>query len=85
MEFLFKVVYFYLIGFFLAILEIQMEGEHGWAAKLPTWRAKPGSKIDKIFKKIASQKELTGYHTALMIFLLLFMHWPFIWNWNWNI
>jgi len=47
MEFLFKVVYFYLIGFFLAILEIQIEGEHGWAAKLPTWRPPKESKIAK--------------------------------------
>jgi hypothetical protein len=84
-QFLIKVTYFYLIGFLLAVLEIQIEGEHGWAAKLPTWRAQPGSRLDKLFKKITAQKDLTGYHTALMIFLLLFMHWPFVWHWTWNI
>ena len=84
-HFLIKTIYFWLIGFFLAILEIQIEGEHGWAEKLPTWRAKPGSKLDKFFKKIMADREMTGYHTALVIFLLLFAHWPFIWIWEWTI
>jgi len=84
-HFLIKTIYFWLIGFFLAILEIQIEGEYGWAEKLPTWRAKPGSRLDKIFKKLMTNKELTGYHTALTIFILLFAHWPFIWNWQWSI
>jgi len=83
--FLIKVVYFYIIAFFLAILEIQIEGEHGWAEKLPAWRPKEGSFLDRVFKRITGQKELTGYHTALMIFLLLFMHWPFVFNWQWDI
>jgi len=83
--FLIKVIYFWLIGFFLAIIEIQIEGEYGWAEKLPTWRAKPGSKLDKIFKKLMTNKEMTGYHMALNIFLLLFLHWPFIWGSEWSI
>jgi len=84
-HFLIKTVYFWLIGFFLAILEIQIEGKHGWAEKLPTWRPKPGSKLEKLFKKLVAERELTGYHTVLMIFLLLFAHLPFIWNWSWSI
>lgn len=84
MHFLIKAIYFWIIGFFLAILEIQIEGEHGWAEKLPTWRAKPGSTLDKLFKKLASEKDLTGYHAVLMTFILLFFHLPFIWSWQWN-
>jgi hypothetical protein len=84
-HFLVKTVYIYLIGFFLAILEIQIEGEHGWAAKLPTWRAKPGSWLDRVYKKIMTNKDLTGYHTVLMIFLFLFFHLPFVWFWQWSI
>ena len=30
--------YFFFIAFILAHLEIQIEGPHGWAEKLPTWR-----------------------------------------------
>lgn len=84
LHFLIKTIYFWLIGFFLATLEIQIEGEFGWAAKLPTWRAKTGSWLDKIYKKLMD-KELTGYHAVLNLFLLLFLHWPFIWQGNWNI
>ncbi|OIO17933.1 hypothetical protein AUJ29_00680 [Candidatus Kuenenbacteria bacterium CG1_02_38_13] len=84
-HFLIKVIYFYIISFFLAVLEIQIEGPHGWAAKLPAWRLASGSKIDKLFRKISGQKELTGYHTALMIFLLLVFHLVFIWDWQWDI
>ena len=31
-------LYFFAIAFVLAQLEIQIEGPHGWAEKLPTWR-----------------------------------------------
>lgn len=85
LAFLIKTFYFWIIGFFLAILEIQIEGEHGWAEKLPTWRVRPGSKLDRVFKKLMSNKEMTGYHLVLNIFLLLFLHWPFIWNLKWTI
>lgn len=84
-HFLFKTIYFYIIGFFLAILEIQIEGPHGWAEKLPAWRPEPGSWIDRAFKRISGQKELTGYHFVLMVFLFLMFHLVFIWNWQWDI
>ena len=83
--FLAKVFYFFVIAIFLAILEIQIEGPDGWAAKLPTWRAKQGSRLGKIFKKLSGQKELTGYHAALMVFLLMAFHLVFVWNWDWSV
>lgn len=83
--FLIKVTYFYLIAFFLAILEIQIEGPYGWAEKLPAWRPNPESHLVKVYKKLMSEKEFTGYHFFLNIFLLLFLHWPFIWDWHWSI
>lgn len=83
--FLIKVTYFYSLAMLLAMLEIQIEGADGWAAKLPAWRAKLGSRLDRIYKNIFSGKELTGYHLALNIFLLIFVHWPFVFNWSWNI
>jgi hypothetical protein len=83
--FVIKVFYFYILALCLAILEIQIEGTGGWAANLPTWRAKAGSQLDRIYKKLFQQKDLTGYHLSLNIFLLLFLHWPFVWSWQWNI
>jgi hypothetical protein len=56
----------------LALFEIQVEGEEGWAAKLPTWR------IDNAFTRLLmSGKPLTGYHTWLFLFVLAMVHLPF--------
>lgn len=57
-----------------ALLEIQIEGESGWAEKLPTWRKE--IKLIKIFT--GGNMELTGYHTYLWIFILLLCHSAFI-------
>jgi hypothetical protein len=56
----------------LALVEIQVEGAEGWAAKLPTWR------IDNAFTRLLmSGKPLTGYHTYLISFVLVMVHLPF--------
>lgn len=54
-----------------ALLEIQIEGENGWAGKLPTWRF-------IINVKYFWQNEITGYHVFLMIFIILLLHTPFL-------
>ena len=41
----------------LANLELQIEGEHGWAAKLPAWRVN--------FLCMRGKTPLTGYHVGL--------------------
>jgi len=57
----------------LAALEVQIEGPHGWAANLPTWR------IDNRFTRaMLSGRPLTGYHFYLFSFVFLFVHWPFM-------
>jgi len=56
----------------LALFEIQVEGEDGWAAKLPTWR------IDNaLTRTLMSGKPLTGYHTYLFLLVLTMVHLPF--------
>jgi len=55
-----------------ALVEIQTEGPHGWAAHLPTWR------IDNRFTRLVlSGKPLTGYHLYLLLFSLMMAHLPF--------
>ena len=68
---IYQLAYFFLIGLFLALLEIEIEGEHGWAKNLPTKKVKLW-----FYDKLG--KEITGYHMILQIFLLLFMHLPLI-------
>ena len=65
-------LYFFAIAFVLAQLEIQIEGPHGWAAKLPTWR------LDSPRVLKWAGKPITGYHVFLLAFILLFIHLPVI-------
>jgi hypothetical protein len=65
-------VYIFAIAFVLAQLEIQIEGPHGWAEKLPTWR------WDTPGVRRWAGKPITGYHVYLMTFILLFMHLPVV-------
>src|SRR6476469_4487627 len=65
--------YFFFIALILAHLEIQIEGPHGWAEKLPTWRW-DGPGVRRWFGK-----PVTGYHLCLVMFILLTVTWDFLW------
>jgi hypothetical protein len=65
-------LYFFAIAFVLAQLEIQIEGAHGWAEKLPTWRWQTPGVLRW------AGKPITGYHVFLLLFILLFMHLPML-------
>jgi len=70
--------YFFLIAFVLAHLEIQIEGPHGWAEKLPTWRW-DGPGVRRWLGK-----PVTGYHLSLVTVILLFLHVPQFYGRNWE-
>src|SRR5262245_36992514 len=63
-------LYFFAIALVLAQLEIQIEGAHGWAEKLPTWRWQSPAVLRW------AGKPITGYHVFLLLVILLFMHLP---------
>ncbi|QQG43071.1 MAG: hypothetical protein HYW45_02575 [Candidatus Daviesbacteria bacterium] len=71
-------LYLFAMATVLALLEIQIEGAHGWAKNLPTWRPHPGHPLAKIYAKFMSGKELTGYHSAMFIFVVLIFHLPYV-------
>lgn len=50
----------------LAYLEIQIEGKHGWATQLPTWRYNAYGFV------------ITGYHLSLWAFILIILHLPLV-------
>lgn len=83
---LIQTIYLFIMALVLAIVEVQIEGQHGWASNLPTWRPKDGSKVNKMFSKIMSGKPTTGYHLAVFSLVILIMHYPFFvgLNWNWE-
>lgn len=63
-----------LVAVLLSLFEIQTEGKHGWAKKLPTWR--------KSFKFLDAlpgfRGPITGYHIYLFTMILLLVHIPFL-------
>ena len=70
--------YFFFIALILAHLEIQIEGPHGWAEKLPTWRW-DGPVVRRLFGK-----PVTGYHVCLVTCILLFLHVPQFYAGSWE-
>lgn len=67
-------LYFFAIAFALAHLEIQIEGKHGWAGQLPTWRWQSEAVLRW------AGKPVTGYHVFLQLFLLLVIHLPLMYT-----
>lgn len=70
-------IYIFILAVFLAILEIQIEGPHGWAKNLPTWRPKSKGLILRLYQKLMSDREATGYHMVMFTFVLLIFHLPY--------
>lgn len=63
-----------LLAFFLANVEIQIEGAGGWAANLPTWRMKPNFWLELFW----GGREMTGYHAWMFPCIALFFHFPLL-------
>ncbi len=78
-----QVVYLFILALVLAALEVQIEGADGWAAKLPCWRPR-GRWYVKLYSKILSGKEVTGYHVFVFLFAFLMLHLPYVWGVPWN-
>jgi len=76
-------LYFLLFVLIAAILfaklEIEIEGPHGWAEKLPTWRIEHHFLLDWLF----GGRPLTGYHVWTFVFVLFLFHLPFFWSGTW--
>jgi hypothetical protein len=70
--------YLFLIALALAHLEIQIEGPHGWAEKLPTWRW-DGPGVRRWLGK-----PVTGYHLYLMTVIILLLHLPQFYAGSWE-
>lgn len=71
-------IYLFLMAAVLAILEIQIEGQHGWAKNLPTWRPHSSKWYVRLYSKAMSGKELTGYHASMFTFVALIFHLPYL-------
>ena len=61
-----------LLAFAFANVEIQIEGPHGWAAALPTWRIEHSLLQDLFW----GGRPLTGYHAWVFSFMAIVFHLP---------
>ena len=55
-----------------ALIEVQIEGDQGWAASLPTWRVE-----NRWTRFFFSGKPLTGYHFYILLFVCVILHSPY--------
>ena len=72
--------FLFIISFFIAKLEINIEGKGGWARNLPTWKVK-----NRLTAVIWGDLPLTGYHLWLIGSVLLFLHFPFFLGLLWSL
>jgi hypothetical protein len=72
----------FLLAYFFAQVEIQIEGAAGWAANLPTWRIESHWLLDIFW----GGRAMTGYHAWIFPCIALFFHFPllFMVQWSWR-
>lgn len=78
-------IYLFILAAVLAVLEIQIEGQHGWAKNLPTWRPKGHEWYAKAYVKIMSGKEMTGYHVTMFSLVFLIFGLPYVFGLPFNL
>ena len=76
-------IFLFILALVLAELEVQIEGKHGWAKELPTWKPDQAKWYARWFSRAMNQKEMTGYHLTMFSFVLLILHAPYFYGVNW--
>src|SRR5437762_293551 len=69
-----------------ALVEIEIEGPHGWAEKLPTWyRVSPW--YARLMAVVLSGKPATGYHVTMVPLSILSFHLGLAFGlpWSWTL
>jgi hypothetical protein len=79
-----RVLFLFGYALLFALAEIEIEGAHGWAERLPTWFrvTTPGARL---YRRIVPGKPLTGYHLVMFALPLWSFHIGFFggvpWSW----
>jgi hypothetical protein len=71
------------IALWFALIEIEIEGAHGWALRLPTWFRTRGP-AGRVYGAISGGKPLTGYHLFMASLPLVILHLPFGYGADWS-
>lgn len=67
-------------AYLFARVEIEIEGDAGWAAALPTWRIEEHPLLDIFW----GGRALTGYHLWMFSFIGVFFHFPLFFMGQWS-
>ncbi|MFC1686997.1 hypothetical protein ACFL0L_00250 [Patescibacteria group bacterium] len=62
-------------SFAFAKIEVEVEGKHGWAEKMPTWKLSEKHWLSRL---VFGGKPATGYHVWIAVFVLVFTHTAYI-------
>jgi hypothetical protein len=78
-----RVLFLFGYALLFALAEIEIEGEHGWAERLPTWFrvSTPGARL---FGLLLGGKPLTGYHLVMFALPLASFHIGFVGGVPWS-
>lgn len=76
----FEGAYLFVFAVIIALHEIEIEGENGWAEKLPTWKASDITRFS-----LYSNHPLTGYHLTLGVFLWMAFHLQYVFGTAWTL
>lgn len=71
------------LALWFALIEIEIEGPHGWALRLPTWFRTRGP-AGRVYGALSSGKPLTGYHLFMATLPLVILHLPFGYGADWS-
>lgn len=69
------------LAWMFANAEIQIEGDAGWAANLPTWRIEHHWLLDVFW----GGRAMTGYHMWVFSFVAVFFHFPLFFMAQWSL
>jgi hypothetical protein len=78
-----KVLFWAAFATIVACIEIEAEGKHGWAARMPTWYRTTGW-AGKLYGALMGGKPLTGYHLYMFVFPMLLFHAHFAMGFPWS-
>lgn len=66
-------LFWFALALVFAAVEVEIEGRHGWAEKLPTWYRTTGFWA-RLYGSVMRGKPLTGYHLFMFFLPLLALH-----------
>ena len=79
-----RIILLWLWAFGLGCIEIEIEGGHGWAERLPTWYLRRG-RVGRVYGIAMGERPLTGYHVFAFTIPLVIVHLPFAFGLDWSL